>query len=216
VQDAGHELRTPLTSLRTNVYALRRSDQLSPEERARTLDDLEGEAEELTRLINEVVELAADERGDEPVVELRLDELVQRVAARAAQRSGRQVQVSAEGTVVVGRPVALERAVGNLVGNAVKFDPTGPIEVRCAAGTVEVADRGPGIDDADLPHVFDRFYRATAARSRPGSGLGLAIVADVVTRHGGRVRARNRDGGGAVVGFSLPGPDADALTEPSP
>jgi two-component system sensor histidine kinase MprB len=216
VQDAGHELRTPLTSLRTNVYALRRSDQLSPEERARTLDDLEGEAEELTRLINEVVELAADERGDEPVVELRLDELVQRVAARAAQRSGRQVQVSAEGTVVVGRPVALERAVGNLVGNAVKFDPTGPIEVRCAAGTVEVADRGPGIDDADLPHVFDRFYRATAARSRPGSGLGLAIVADVVTRHGGRVWARNRDGGGAVVGFSLPGPDADALTEPSP
>jgi two-component system sensor histidine kinase MprB len=81
---------------------------------------------------------------------------------------------------------------------------------------LQVDDAGPGIPPADRERVFDRFYRATAARSRPGSGLGLAIVADVVARHGGRVWARNRDGGGAVVGFSLPGPDADALTEPSP
>lgn len=216
VQDAGHELRTPLTSLRTNVYALRRSEQLSPEERARTLDDLEGEAEELTRLIDEVLELATDERADEPAVEVHLGELIRRVAARATQRSGRAVQVDVDDTVVVGQPLALERAVGNLVENALKFDRSGTVQVSCAAGSVQVADHGPGIDDTDLPHIFDRFYRATAARSRPGSGLGLSIVADVVARHGGRVWAANRDGGGAVVGFSLPGPGADALTEPSP
>ena len=145
-----------------------------------------------------------------------MGELTARVAARAAQRSGREVRVTADDTVVVGRSRALERAVTNLVGNALKFDPNGTIEVTCTGGVVEVADRGPGIDEVDLPHVFDRFYRATAARSRPGSGLGLAIVADVVTRHGGRVWAANRDGGGAVVGFSLPGRDADALTERSP
>lgn len=216
VQDAGHELRTPLTSLRTNVFTLRRSEQLSPEERARLLDDLESEAEELTRLIDEVLQLAVDERRDEPVEDLRLGEVVARVAERAAQRSGRRIDVSVDDTVVSGQPLALERAVGNLVENALKFDPAGPVEVSCSGGAVEVADRGPGIAPEDLPHVFDRFYRADAARSRPGSGLGLAIVADVVGRHGGQVHARRRDGGGAVVGFTLSQHDRGVLTEPSP
>lgn len=205
VQDAGHELRTPLTSLRTNVYALRRSDELTAEQRSRVLGDLEGETEELTRLINEVVELATDRRGDEPEVPVALGPLVGRVAARAAQRSGREVPVQTDDTVISGRPLALERAVGNLVENALKFDESGgPVEVVCSQGRVEVADRGPGFSDADLPHVFDRFYRATSARSRPGSGLGLAIVADVVEHHGGTVYAGNRPGGGAFVGFQLP------------
>jgi two-component system sensor histidine kinase MprB len=205
VQDAGHELRTPLTSLRTNVFALRRSDELTVEQRSQVLGDLEGETEELTRLINEVVELATDRRGDEPEVAVQLGPLVERVAARAAQRSGRDVPVTVDDTVVVGRPLALERAVGNLVENALKFDESGgPVEVECAAGRVEVRDRGPGFSDEDLPHVFDRFFRATAARSRPGSGLGLAIVSDVVEHLGGRVYAGNRPGGGAFVGFQLP------------
>jgi two-component system sensor histidine kinase MprB len=216
VQDAGHELRTPLTSLRTNVFTLRRSEQLSPDERARLLDDLESEAEELTRLIDEVLQLAVDERRDEPVEDLRLGEVVARVAERAAQRSGRRIDVTVDDTVVSGQPLALERAVGNLVENALKFDPAGPVEVSCSGGTVEVADRGPGIAPEDLSHVFDRFYRADAARSRPGSGLGLAIVADIVGRHGGQVHARQRDGGGAVVGFTLPQHDRGVLTEPSP
>ena len=95
--------------------------------------------------------------------------------------------------------------MGNLVENALKFDESGgPVEVVCSQGRVEVADRGPGFSDADLPHVFDRFFRATSARSRPGSGLGLAIVADVVEHHGGTVYAGNRPGGGAFVGFQLP------------
>ena len=216
VQDAGHELRTPLTSLRTNVYALRRSDQLSPEQQDQVLDDLEGETEELTRLIDEVVELATDRRGDEAEEQIRLGALVERVAGRSAQRSGREVLVGADGTVVLGRPLALERAVGNLVENALKFDQDGPIAVACSQGRVEVADRGPGFDDEDLPRVFDRFYRSTAARSRPGSGLGLAIVVDIVGQHGGEVYARNREGGGAVVGFTIPvgHTTPSALTQP--
>jgi two-component system sensor histidine kinase MprB len=126
------------------------------------------------------------------------------------------VLVGADGTVVLGRPLALERAVGNLVENALKFDQNGPIAVACSQGRVEVADRGPGFDDEDLPRVFDRFYRSTAARSRPGSGLGLAIVADIVGQHGGEVYARNREGGGAVVGFTIPAGHAtpSALTQP--
>ena len=216
IQDAGHELRTPLTSLRTNVYALRRADQLGATQRGQLLDDLESEADELTRLVNEVVDLATDRRNDEPDQPVDLGALVERVAGRAAQRSGREVQIVADHTTVTGQPLALERAVGNLVENALKFDERGPVQVTCTAGRVEVRDHGSGIDDVDLPHVFDRFYRATAARSRPGSGLGLSIVADVVDRHGGTVDARRGTDGGAVVGFALPPHTPDALTEPSP
>jgi two-component system, OmpR family, sensor histidine kinase MprB len=205
VQDAGHELRTPLTSLRTNIFALRRSDELTAAQRAEVLGDLEGETEELTRLINEVVELATDRRGDEPETEVALAPLIERVAARASQRAGRTVSVRADDSVVVARELAVARVLGNLIENASKFDETGgPIEVECTDGRVEVADHGPGFLDADLPHVFDRFYRATTARGRPGSGLGLSIVADIVEQHGGTVFAGNRDGGGAVVGFQLP------------
>ncbi|UDY34233.1 sensor histidine kinase [Dermatobacter hominis] len=206
VQDAGHELRTPLTSLRTNVYTLRRADDLDPDDRRRVLDDLESESLELTRLVDEVVEVATDRRGDEPEAPVDLGGLVTRVATRAEQRSGRRVEVHLlDAATVIGRPLALERAVGNLVENALKFDASGgPIQVTCEGGRIEVADRGPGIAPADRDHVFDRFYRSDAARSRPGSGLGLSIVADVVGRHGGRTFVADRAGGGAVVGFVLP------------
>jgi two-component system sensor histidine kinase MprB len=206
VQDAGHELRTPLTSLRTNVYTLRRAEDLDPEDRRRVLDDLESESLELTRLVDEVVEVATDRRGDEPEAPVDLGALVARVAARAEQRSGRPVEVHLlDAATVTGRPLGLERAVGNLIENALKFDTSGgPIQVTCEGGRVEVADRGPGIEPEDRDHVFDRFYRSAAARSRPGSGLGLSIVADVVGRHGGRTFVADRAGGGAVVGFVLP------------
>ncbi|MFN7151330.1 MAG: ATP-binding protein [Microthrixaceae bacterium] len=215
VQDAGHELRTPLTSLRTNVFTLRRARQLTDDQREQVLDDLESESEELTRLVNEVVELATDRRDDEPVQEVLLGPLVERVATRAAQRSGRQVQVAVDDTVVLGRPLALERAVNNLVENALKFDPEGPVSVTCDGGRVEVADHGPGIQDEDLPRIFDRFYRSADARSRPGSGLGLAIVATVVDQHGGQVSAANRPDGGATVGFTLP-TSAPRTSSPDP
>lgn len=206
VQDAGHELRTPLTSLRTNVYTLRRADDMEPEARRRVLDDLESESMELSRLVDEVVEVATDRRGDEPESAVDLGVLVARVVDRARQRSGRAVELHLlEPATIAGRPLALERAVGNLIENALKFDTTGaPIEVTCERGRVEVADRGPGITAADRERVFDRFFRSDTARSLPGSGLGLSIVSDVVQRHGGRTFVAERAGGGSVVGFVLP------------
>ncbi|MGZ4717896.1 MAG: HAMP domain-containing sensor histidine kinase [Acidimicrobiales bacterium] len=206
VQDAGHELRTPLTSLRTNVAVLQRYESLRPEDRDRLITDLDSETQELTALVNELVDLATDRRSDEPDQEVDLGPMIERVADRARRRTGRQIDVSVDATVVVGRPQALDRAITNLVDNAAKFsaDAGGPIDISLHEGRVEVSDRGPGIAAADLPHVFDRFYRALDARSRPGSGLGLAIVSDVVVAHGGSTFASEREGGGATVGFVLP------------
>ncbi|KJS62359.1 ATP-binding protein [Streptomyces rubellomurinus] len=208
VQDAGHELRTPLTSLRTNLAVLPSLDRLPPAERAALMADLAHEARELTQLVEELVALAADHRADELPAEVALAELVRTAAAQTRRRTGRQVVVDADDTVVTARPEALARAVGNLLDNAAKFDPggTAPIEVVVRGTRVEVRDRGPGIDAADLDRVFDRFYRATAARSLPGSGLGLAIVHEVARSHGGAAFAANREGGGAVIGFTLGAP----------
>ena len=212
VQNAGHELRTPLTSIRTNVSLLRRASELPADERAAILDDLTGETRELTDLVNELVELATDRRAGEPEADVDLVALAERVAERARRRSGRTVTVDVpRGVVVRGRAHGLERAVTNLVDNAIKFDVTGgPVEIVVLAGRtttgVEVRDRGPGVPPEDVERIFDRFHRATAVRSLPGSGLGLSIVRDVVADHGGRVFATARDGGGAVIGFTLPGP----------
>ncbi len=205
VQDAGHELRTPLTSLRTNVFALRRGDELSVEDRRRLLDDLESETRELSSIVDEIVELATEARSDEPIEPVVLAELIGRVAARAEQRTGRQVCVAADDSVVSGRPRALERIVSNLLGNAAKFDTTGgPIDVTVESGTIVVADHGAGFEPGDLPFVFDRFHRSVSARGLPGSGLGLAIVRDLVESHGGTVAAANAVDGGAMVRVTLP------------
>lgn len=234
VQDAGHELRTPLTSLRTNIAVLARLDELSPESRRRLLDDLDSEARELSALVDELVTLATIERpGDpqsgEPRDVVALGTVAERVAERARRRWGRAIVVTADASMVVVAPQALERAVTNLVANAVKFagDASGPadvigtgtieaglIEIVVERGRLEVRDRGPGIDPGDLPRVFDRFYRADAARSLPGSGLGLAIVRQMADEHGGTVFAAARDGGGAVVGFELPVVEGRPLPPP--
>jgi two-component system sensor histidine kinase MprB len=205
VQDAGHELRTPLTSLRTNIDVLRRHE-LDPTTRDQVLSDLESEARELSGLVDEVVELATERRADEVAETVSLGAIADRIAARARGRSGRQVIVTSDESTVTARPQSIERAISNLVDNAAKFDDAGvaPIEVAIERGRVTVSDRGNGIDPSDIPHLFDRFYRATSARSRPGSGLGLAIVKDVAESQGGTVFAHAREGGGAAIGFTLP------------
>ncbi|MFF7651234.1 ATP-binding protein [Streptomyces sp. NPDC007983] len=210
VQDAGHELRTPLTSLRTNISLLSRFEQLPPAAREELLADLAGETRELTDLVNELVDLAAGQRDDEPRTEVSLDEVATKAATLARRRTGREITVRAEGdTLVEGHPGALLRAVSNLVENAAKFDRegTGPVEVVVTGHRVEVRDRGPGIAEEDRTRIFDRFYRAPGARSLPGSGLGLAIVHEVALAHGGTVFARPRPGGGAVLGFTVDGPE---------
>jgi two-component system, OmpR family, sensor histidine kinase MprB len=207
VEDAGHELRTPITSIRSNIDLLsRHRDDLSPEAMDRLLRDLDGELRELTDLVNEVVELATDNRNDEPSAELRMDELVSRAVSRARTRSERTIELVTEPWSVVGKPRALERAIGNLLDNALKFSPSGTVvevDARCCG--VVVRDRGPGIPPADLPFVFDRFYRSASARAEPGSGLGLAIVREVAEAHGGTAVAADPPEGGAEVGMRLPG-----------
>ncbi|GAB3147108.1 HAMP domain-containing sensor histidine kinase [Amycolatopsis stemonae] len=203
VQDAAHELRTPLTSLRTNASVLRRFAELGPEARGRLLDDVDGETRELTHLVDELVELATRRyEADEPTP-VGLGELVERAADRVRRRSGRTITVTSDASVVTGQAKALDRAVANLLENAVKFAPDGPIEVDVRDGRVQVLDRGPGIGDEDAVRVFDRFHRADGARGLPGSGLGLAIVRDIALAHGGAVFAEPRPGGGAVVGFTV-------------
>lgn len=206
VQDAAHELRTPLTSLRTNVQVLGRVDRLSPEARQRLIDDLQGETRELADLVNELVGLATGNHEDESPSAVALADVAEQVAARTRRRTGREILVDADGSLVWGRPGALERALANPVENSAKFDPGGsaPIEIRVRNGAVEVLDRGPGVDPAEIGHLFERFFRATVARSLPGSGLGLAMVQEIAHAHGGQVFARNREGGGTVIGFQLP------------
>ncbi|MFD3616288.1 ATP-binding protein [Streptomyces sp. NPDC058676] len=207
VHDAAHELRTPLTSLLTNATVLRRATELSPDARDRLLDDVEGETRELGHLVDELVELALDRGRAEAEEPVALAEVARRSARRVYRRTGRLVHVAADNSVVHGRPQGLERAVGNLLENAAKFDPDGsdPIEVRIHRGEVTVSDRGPGIGADDIGRVFDRFYRADTARGLPGSGLGLAIVSDVAETHGGTVFAAARSGGGTSIGFTVDG-----------
>jgi two-component system, OmpR family, sensor histidine kinase MprB len=211
VQDAGHELRTPLTSIRTNVSLLRRPD-LPVERRDRILADLDSELRELTDITNELVSLAADGARDEIASTVDLGQMAQACATRWSRRSNRVVRAHIEeGTVsdVVAGATSLQRAVDNLIGNAVKFTPSGTdIDVRVRSigqqVVLTVEDHGAGIAPADLPRVFERFYRSDEARSVSGSGLGLSIVADVVKAAGGTVVAENKPGGGAVFTVALP------------
>lgn len=218
VQDAGHELRTPLTSLRTNLAVLRRHADLPDETRRQILDDLEGEVDELTQLVDEVVAAASGVWSDQPDEELRLGDVAEAVAERVGRRRGREIRVQRRSEATVSAPpAAIERAIANLVDNACKFDASGEVvEVVVDGGALTVLDRGPGVPGDELPFIFDRFHRADSARQLPGSGLGLAIVRDVVTAGGGTVHAANRDDGGAAIGFRLPTLDSPPTPSPLP
>lgn len=208
VLDASHELRTPLTSLRTNLEVIRRVDELSPEDRTVLVDDVLVQLQELTDLVGDLAELARGDQQPEAREPLRLDLLVQD-AVNVQSTHGRAQEITfdltAEPCWVEGQPDRLGRAVGNLLDNARKWSPPGEsVSVECRGGTVVVRDRGPGIADEDLPHIFDRFYRSPAARGLPGSGLGLAIVAQVAKAEGGSVLAENDPSGGARLSLFLP------------
>jgi two-component system sensor histidine kinase MprB len=207
VADASHELRTPLTAIRANIELLEHAPQLAPEQRAAMLRSARGQLEDLTVLVGDLVDLARPgERESEPPEELRLDELVGAAVERARRHAPAMAfTLAAEPSVVVGCRARLARAVGNLLDNAVKWSPPdSTIEVAVAGGEVTVRDHGPGIAQVDLPHVFDRFYRAPSARGLPGSGLGLAIVKHVADAHDGTVVAEAAPGGGTLLRLTLP------------
>ena len=204
VQDASHELRTPLTSLRANTELLQRPT-LSDAERAAILIDMRAEIDELTELSSELSALATDQKAAEQPSVVDLREITDEIATRARRRTTGDITVSSIGdTRVTARLHQLERAIGNLVDNAIKFSPDGSdIAIIINDGRIVVQDNGPGIAAADKPHVFDRFYRATATRSLPGSGLGLAIVAQFAEDHGISTIVEDAPNGGAVVGLQF-------------
>jgi two-component system sensor histidine kinase MprB len=206
VADASHELRTPLTSLRTNIEVLQRADRLPADERDRLLADVVGQLDELGVLVADVVELARGNEADEPFGDVRLDDLVAGQVARA-RRFAPQLTFTCtlEPCVVRAAPRRLERAVANLLDNAAKWSPPGEeVEVAVRGGEVAVRDHGPGIAEADREHVFERFWRAPAARGMPGSGLGLSIVRQVAELHDGAATAEAAPGGGALLRLRVP------------
>ena len=203
VADASHELRTPLTSIRTNIEVLGRARDLPEADRAEIVAAAGAQLEELTRLVGDLVDLARDGRpAADEIEDVRLDELVRESASRL---NGVRFEIDAEPTLVRGSRAQLARAVGNLLDNAAKFAPgDSVVEVSVKDGELAVRDHGPGIAAEDLPHVFNRFYRAPSARGTPGSGLGLAIVRQVAEAHQGIAIAESPQGGGACLRLRLP------------
>jgi two-component system sensor histidine kinase MprB len=220
VGDAGHELRTPLTSIRTNLDLLAQADKrggLRPEDRQQLLDDVRAQMDELTNLIGDLTELARDTPQVHNAELIELSNVVEDALIKVRRRApGITWDVQLQPFPVWGDERLLGRAVTNLLDNAAKYSvpegadqrsdgqPLGHVVVQLLDGVLTVTDSGPGMAEADLPHVFERFYRSSEARSRPGSGLGLAIVKHAAEQHGGMIYARNVAGAGAQFTLWLP------------
>ncbi|MFD3540164.1 sensor histidine kinase [Streptomyces sp. NPDC058662] len=220
IADAGHELRTPLTSLRTNIELLARSEDtgraIPPEDRRELLASVKAQMTELAALIGDLQELSRpDAVSPGPLGVVALHEITGTALSRARLR-GPELGFTShlEPWYVRGEPAALERAVVNILDNAVKFSPPGgSVEVTLRAGELTVRDHGPGIPAEDLPYVFERFWRSPSARALPGSGLGLSIVARTAHRAGGTAELRAAPGGpGTEAVLRIPG----APTPPPP
>jgi two-component system, OmpR family, sensor histidine kinase MprB len=233
IADAGHELRTPLTSMRTNIDLLSqifnssseqdepgadggpgsnrgpglRRVQISDADRAELIGDVRAQMEELSVLVGDLVELSRDATPQSASEPLNLGDVVRQAVDRVRRRAPHlKFDIQLQPWFLEGDPATLERAVTNLLDNAAKWSPEeGTVTVRLSDGLLQVADQGPGIAEEDMPHVFERFYRSTEARTMPGSGLGLAIVRQAAENHGGRVAAARAPSGGALLGLWLPG-----------
>ncbi|MET8854871.1 HAMP domain-containing sensor histidine kinase [Streptomyces sp. NPDC004579] len=213
IADAGHELRTPLTSLRTNIELLTRSEEIGrpipPADRKALLASVTAQMTELAALIGDLQTLSRSDAGHtaDRVEVVSLQDTAE-AALRRARLRGPELTITAElePWFVRAEPSALERAIVNILDNAVKFSPAGgTIDVRLKNGELTVRDHGPGIPGDELPHVFDRFWRSPDARALPGSGLGLSIVARTVQQCGGEVTLSPAEGGGTIATVRLPG-----------
>jgi two-component system sensor histidine kinase MprB len=205
VADASHELRTPVTSLRTNIEVLLESDHLDLEDRRQLLADVVEQSNELTTLVNDLIELARGDLRTEAKEDVRLDKIVEEAIQRSRRNSPDViVRASLQPVAIEGDSERLHRVINNLLDNAARHSTPGDvIEVYVDEQGIRVRDHGTGIAEEDLPYLFDRFYRGANSRGRQGSGLGLAIVRQVVEQHGGTVTAAQAPGGGAEFTITL-------------
>jgi signal transduction histidine kinase len=210
--DASHELRTPLTVIRGNLRTLAGVRDQTPEQQE-ALGDIETEVTRMGSLVEQLLLLA---RTDSDALELEIgqadlaEEAADALAGFSPVAASKQVELrlDVEPAPLRGDRFRLRQLVGILVDNAVRHAPAeGEVNVtvreRSGRATLTVEDNGPGIRTEDIPRVFDRFWRAADA-PEGGSGLGLAIAAWIVDRHGGKIRAENRPGGGARFTAELP------------
>ncbi len=218
VADASHELRTPIAALRSNIQIFLDSWRLPAPERVELQSSILAELDELTQVVADVVELARGSGPSTTSESIELDTVVREAVERTRRRApDLSFKLKLEQTVIEGTPDRVGRAVANVIDNARKWSPPdGEIDVQLHHGTLTVRDHGPGFNERDLPHVFDRFYRAPGARRLPGSGLGLAIVKQAADAHGGWAEARNALGGGALVQVSFGVPEQDGSPAPAP
>jgi two-component system, OmpR family, sensor histidine kinase MprB len=214
IADASHELRTPISSLRANIQILGESGHLPAQELEGLRNDIVEELDDLTALVSDVVELARGAAPDAAADDVRLDHVVDVAVQRTTRRGDVRFQLELEPTLVLAQADRVNRAVSNLLDNARRWSPSeGTVEVALKDGVLTVRDHGPGFEAADLPFVFDRFYRAQNARRLPGSGLGLAIVRQAAEASGGFAEAENAPGGGALLRVSFGPPLAFAAAD---
>tara|TARA_B110000444_G_scaffold79000_1_gene74728 strand:+ start:159 stop:1577 length:1419 start_codon:yes stop_codon:yes gene_type:complete len=205
VTDASHELRTPLTSLRTNIEFMSRAEKLSNEEKSQITDDILFELDELTDLVSELVDLATDRHQMEAPSVVDFSDIVKRVVERHMRRSDCFFVVDTELCKIKVEPSLAERAVSNLISNAVKWSPSaGIVEVTVRDGSLTVRDHGPGIAEEETELIFERFYRSASSPSAEGSGLGLSIVRHIAESFGGSTQVVEHQGDGAAIALSFP------------
>ncbi|MBI4218805.1 MAG: HAMP domain-containing histidine kinase, partial [Chloroflexi bacterium] len=212
--DASHEMRTPLASIRGNLELLERGSQMPEVERADVLRQVRKELDRLTRLVSHLLTLARVDSGQtQNFAETELDALAVEAHRQAlASANGVAVRIGAiEPVAIKADPDRVKELLLILLDNAIRYSPTGGV-VSLSVGKdgpwakLVVSDNGMGISAEDLPHIFDRFWRAESARSRDrgGTGLGLAIAKAIVDTHGGEILVDSAPGRGATFTVHLP------------
>lgn len=224
--DISHELRSPLTTILGNISLLRRSQKLPEEDRTEMLDEIQAEAVRMNRLISDLLLIA---QADADLVISRdpveLDTLLLEIYRQAKRQTEGKIELRLlheDQAIVLGDAERLRQMLVNLVDNAIRYTPSGghiDLSLECLTNhaQITVSDTGQGIAPEDLPHIFDRFYRADKARSRDagGTGLGLSIVKWVVEAHGGELEVESSLGEGTTFRVRLPlavGCDGESLT----
>ncbi|GAB4440850.1 MAG: HAMP domain-containing sensor histidine kinase [Chloroflexi bacterium OHK40] len=212
VADASHELRTPLTTVRGNLELLGREPRIAPEDERAVLADTIDEAERMMRLVNDLLTMARSDAGwRPPLAPVPIVPLAEEVRRQALVREPERpiALTSPAGVAVFGNRDMLKQVLIILVDNALTHTPRGtPVEISVAldggAATIAVRDNGPGIDQAILPQIFERFFRADPARSAGGTGLGLSIARSLIEAQGGSIAATSRPGQGSCFTVRLP------------